>query len=149
MPTGSSSRSGVPPKPDSKRRRANIPASYGLAEPISGGTAAPQPDLGFDPHFLVRDLWAALEGSVESRFYSAADWQRARAELWFMNQALTAETLTHSNWQRVQQGLNELLISPADKRRAGIELKAAVDPDEDAAVLQIAKYQDKLGAQSG
>ena len=37
-----------------------------------------------------------------------------------------------------------MLISPADKRRAGIELKAAADADEDAAVLQMAKYQDVL-----
>ena len=44
----------------------------------------------------------------------------------------------------VQRGLSELLVSPADKRRAGIELKAAADVDADAAVLQIAKYQDKL-----
>ena len=44
-----------------------------------------------------------------------------------------------------QTGLSELLISPADKRRAGIELRrAASDPDEDAAVVQMAVYQDKL-----
>jgi hypothetical protein len=146
MPTGSSSRSGPPPKPPDKRRNTRTPGGYGLAEPVkNAGEAGKQPDLGFDPHFLVRDLWAALQGSVEARFYSAADWQRARAELFFMNEALASEKgLNASSWQRVQQGLNELLISPADKRRAGIELKAAADVDEDAAVLQIAKYQDKL-----
>ena len=48
-------------------------------------------------------------------------------------------------WGAVQSALNELLVSPADKRRAGIELQAAAsDPDEDAAVLQLAKYHDVL-----
>ena len=146
MPRGESSHSGRVPKPPDKRRRSNTPASYGLAEPIKdAGQAAPQPDLGFDAHFLVTAMWAALYKSVEAKFFSAADWQRARAELFFMNEALSQEKgINSASWQRVQQGLNELLVSPADKRRAGIELKAAVDVDADAAVLQIAKYQDKL-----
>jgi hypothetical protein len=47
----------------------------------------------------------------------------------------------------IQHGLSELLISPADKRRAGIALRPANeadDPDVKAAVLQIATYQEKL-----
>ena len=46
---------------------------------------------------------------------------------------------------RRQAGLSELLISPADKRRAGIKLRsAAVDLDEAAAVTQMAAYWEKL-----
>ena len=136
---------GVTPKPPSKRRRTNKPASYGLAEPIQAGRAAKQPDLGFDAHFLVTDLWKALEESVEGRFFSAADWERARAELWYMNHILGQEIVSPASWQRVQNGLSEMLVSPADKRRVGIELKAAVeDPDEVAAVGIMAGYQEKL-----
>ena len=47
-------------------------------------------------------------------------------------------------WAVLQAGLGDLLISPADKRRAGIELKkAAEDPKEQAAVTQMAEYQER------
>ena len=139
---------GPPPADDDKRRRANKPASYGLAEPMTAGSAGIQPALGFDAHEMVTSMWRALENSVEGRFLSTADWERARLEMWFINQVLTgAVELSASNWQRVQNGLSELLISPADKRRAGIELKAAAtDPDEDAAVSQLANYHSKLAS---
>lgn len=69
-------------------------------------------------------------------------------EMWFTNEILTGRVeLSASNWARVQSGMNELLISPADKRRAGIELKkATADPDEAAAVSQIAKYKAKFAS---
>ena len=76
---------GPAPKPASQRRRRNKPESYGAAEPILAGQGDEQPPLGFDAHELVADLWAALGSSVEGRFFSAADWQRARWELWFAN----------------------------------------------------------------
>jgi hypothetical protein len=138
---------GPPPKPPSKRRRANKPASYGLAEPIEAGNAAAQPaEIGFPAHELVLSMWAALGHSVESRFYSAADWQRVRMELHFINRVIRGRGRPSGHtWGAVQSALNDLLVSPADKRRIGIELKAAAeDPDEVAAVLQLAKYQDKL-----
>ena len=91
-------------------------------------------------------MWKALANSVESQFYSDADWERARMELWYMNGLLTGERpLTAPAWSTVQKGLSELLVSPADKRRAGIALqKAAVDEDENAAVSMTARYQQKL-----
>ena len=70
---------GPAPKPASQRRRRTKPESYGAAEPTVAGQADAQPPLGFDAHELVVDLWAALGRSVEGRFYSAADWQRARS----------------------------------------------------------------------
>ena len=96
---------GPAPKPDSQRRRAQTPVSYGLAEPIVAGTAAQQPTLGFTAHKLVRDMWKALANSVESQFYSDADWERARMELWYMNGLLTGERpLTAPAWSTVQNG---------------------------------------------
>jgi len=109
------------------------------------GQAARQPDLGFDPHPMIERMWAALGRSVESRFFSEADWARASWEMLNAQQLFVGEKpWTPANWAQVQSGLNALLVSPADKRRAGIELKAAVDADEDAAVLQLARYEDKL-----
>ena len=98
----------------------------GAAEPVLAGQSDEQPPLGFEAHELVVDLWAVLGSSVEGQFYSAADWQRARLEMFYVNGLLTGERpLTAPAWSIVQNGLSELLISPADKRRAGIELKPA------------------------
>lgn len=135
------------PPPAIKRRRVQTPASYGLAEPVKTGRAAgKQPDLGFDPHPMVARMWAALGGSVESMFFSAADWERAGWELFYANELFYGrQKMTPVAWSAVQHGLSDLLVSAADKRRAGIELKAAAeDPDEVAAVQIMAGYQDKL-----
>ncbi len=136
------------PKAASKRRNRGTPKSYGAAEPVVDGQGDGQPDLGFEAHDLVTDMWSALANSVESKYFSAADWQRARWELWFANDTIRGGEVTASRWAQVQQGLSALLVSPADKRRAGIELKkAAVDPDAEAAVAQLDEYRTLL--QSG
>jgi hypothetical protein len=96
---------------------------------------------------MVERMWTALQASAEARFYSQADWERARLELWHANSLLTADKpIPAASWAQVQRGLSDMLVSPAEKRRTGIELQPPDrDADEDAAVLQIAKYQGKLG----
>jgi hypothetical protein len=136
---------GPAPKPESQRRRANKPRSYGAAEPVVAGPPDEQPPLGFDPHELVADMWTALGRSAEGQFFSAADWQRARWELWFANRIMSGTQAPSAHqWSAVQRGLDELLVSPAVKRRAGIELKRAVDVDAVAADEQIARYKRVL-----
>ncbi len=50
-----------------------------------------------------------------------------------------------STWAAVQHGLTELLINPAAKRRAAIELQPpGPDTDEVAAVSMIGTYKSKL-----
>ena len=117
---------GPAPKPAGVRRRRNKPESYGSAEPMVAGQADEQPPLGFEAHELVVDLWAALGRSVEGQFYSAADWQRARWELWFADRVMTRGKPSANKWTTVQRGLDELLVSPAVKRRAGIALRRRV-----------------------
>ena len=134
---------GVPPKPASKRRRRNVRASYGAAEPVTAPAASPGPrTLGIaDAHPLIVDMWHAVQGSVESRFFSAADWERPGWELWHANYAMTG-SMSARAWAAIQDGLNELLLSPAIKRRAGFELRPqAVDADEDAAVSMLGRYK--------
>ena len=137
---------GPAPKPASQRRRRNKPGSYGAAEPVLVGDGVEQPPLGFDAHELVADLWAILGRSVEAQFYSAADWRRARWELWYANTVMTASQVPSANqWTAIQRGLGELFVSPAVKRRAGVELKRqAADTDEVAADAQIARYKSVL-----
>jgi hypothetical protein len=137
---------GPAPKPASQRRRRTKPVSYGAAEPTVAGQADAQPSLGFEAHELVVDLWAARGSSVEGRFYSAADWQRARWELWYASTVMTASQVPSANmWTTIERGLDELLVSPAVKRRAGIELRRiGVDADAVAADEQIARYKGVL-----
>jgi hypothetical protein len=140
---------GPAPKPASKRRRRTPPKSYGAATPIEAPAAEViDHELRLEnPHPLVERMWdTVVQEPCESRFYSPADWMRLRLELWHANELLTGtRQLTPTAWAAVQHGLNAMLISPAEKRRAAIEVRpVGNDPDADAAVLQIVKYQDKL-----
>lgn len=138
------------PKPASQRRNRGTPKSWGDSEPVevSGDAPGEQPGLGFDAADLIVDMWDSLAGSVEAKFFSAADWQRARFELWFANKVISGhEAATASKWATIQEGLSALLISPADKRRAGIELKRAVaDPAAEEADAKIADLAERLRA---
>jgi len=50
-----------------------------------------------------------------------------------------------NQWTAIQRGLGELLVSPAVKRRAGIELRRiGVDADEVAAVEMVDGYKRSL-----
>ena len=124
--------SGPPPKRAAQRRRRNTPASHGEATPTPQLPASPAPtELGFDAHPLIAGLWEQLRHSVEPKFYSAADWQRVRIELHYGNQLLSCRRIPGAQaWSAFQSGLNTLLVSPADKRRAGVEMKP-VGEDED------------------
>ena len=122
--------------------------TYDLAQPVTAPAAGVQVrKLGVDApvHKLVVDMWNALQDSAESRFYSEADWERVRFELWHANVVLTGDKIAANSWAQIQHGLTELLISPAAKRRAAIELKPTIpDRDEIAAVSMMSRYQSKL-----
>ena len=138
---------GVPPKPQSKRRRRNVPASYGAAQPTTV-PAAPIQDraLGIeDPHPLVVSMWENIQKSCEATFYSEADWARLRLELWYANEVMRNPRPTGQAWTQVQHGLSDLLASPSAKRRCAIEMKAAA-PDDDAvaAVSMLDRYRQSL-----
>ena len=139
---------GPAPKPESKRRRYGKPKSYGAAEPTTAPAAARSGPrkLGIeDAHPLIASLWNTVQTSCEAAFYSATDWERLRLELWFANHTMSSGRPSAGAWEAVQHGLNELLLSPAVKRRAGIELKpSGVDADADAVVAMTGKYRQML-----
>jgi len=113
---------GPAPKPESKRRRYGKPKSYGAAEPTTAPAAARSGPrkLGIeDAHPLIASLWNTVQTSCEAAFYSATDWERLRLELWFANHTMFSGRPSAGAWEAVQHGLNELLLSPAVKRRAG------------------------------
>ena len=96
------------------------------------------------PHPLIVGLWQTVQESCEAAFYSDADWQRLRLELWYANHTMSSGRPSAQAWDAVQHGLSELLISPAVKRRSGIELRPSADADADAAVSMIGKYRQSL-----
>ena len=138
---------GPAPEPDSKRRRYAKPKSYGDATPTTAPAAPPVDGrkLGIEnPHPLIVSIWDTVQQSCEAAFYSETDWERLRWELWHANYAMTG-SMSARAWATIQHGLNELLLSPAIKRRAGIELRPqAVDADEDAAVSMLGRYKQVL-----
>lgn len=153
---------GVVPKRDSQRRRRNTPKSRGAAQPATG-VAAPAPPRAHgivNPDPIIENLWVELQDSPESKFYSAADWARVRLELFYGNQVIRelkvgyvagfdakgnvslGNKINSAAWKLFQDALTELLVSPAAKRRAGIELSPPVaDPQAakaDAKIIQLA-----------
>ena len=134
---------GPAPKPASQRRRYAKPELYGAAEPTTAPAAeSVDRKLGIDdPHPLIAAMWDIVQTSCESAFYSAADWEWLRLELWFADRSMASCQPSANAWMAIQSGLNEMLLSPAVKPRAGIELKRAVDADAVAADEQLAKYK--------
>jgi len=97
-----------------------------------------------DPHPLTAALWGVVQTSCEAAFYSEADWARLRLELWFANRTMAGEQVHANAWSAIQAGFSEMLLSPAVKRRAGIELKRqAADADEAEAVAMVGKYRQQ------
>jgi hypothetical protein len=137
---------GPAPKPDSKRRRSAKPKSYGAATPTTAPAAHPVDgrSLGFEAHPLIESMWDTVQHSCESAFFSATDWEWLRLELWFANHTMVSGRPSGQAWIAIQRGLNEMLLSPAIKRRAGIELTRDVDDDADAAVSMVGKYHQAL-----
>jgi hypothetical protein len=92
---------GVPPKPESKRRRRNVPKSYGDATPTTAPAATPADRvLGIEnPLPLIASMWKTVQHSCEAAFYSETDWQRLRLELWFANRAMASGRPSGSAWE--------------------------------------------------
>ena len=134
----------------SPRRSAGGPTSprvYGGAEPTTAPAAGEAVrELGIDdPHPLIAVDVGHRAPSCETAFFSDSDWQRLRLELWFANHTMASGRPSAGAWDAIQHGLNEMLLSPAVKRRAGIELRSqAADEDENAAVSLVGKYRQVL-----
>jgi hypothetical protein len=114
---------------------------------MKAGQAARQPPaLGITrPHPIIAALWDCLSDSTEARFYSVADWQRCRSELHYGNRLLRGRNKPPAAaWSQFQKGLAALLVSPAEKRRCGVELEPPDPGEDEAVVLQIARYQESL-----
>ena len=117
----------------------------GVAEPVLAGQPMSSSRWGSTPTSWWPTCGRRWASRLKGQFFSAADWQRARLEMWHADKLVRSGQPTANQWAAVQRGLDELLISPAVKRRAGIELrKHAADADEAEAVSLVGKYQQVL-----
>ena len=104
---------GPVPKPASKRRRRNVPVSYGAAQPTTAPAAASRTaTLGIDdPHPLIARCGTPCRPRASPAFYSEADWERLRFELWYANRAMRSpRPISGHTWAAIQHGLTELLV---------------------------------------
>ena len=104
---------GPAPKPASKRRRHNKPKSLrrrGADDRTGRRAVRDASSASTNPHPLITAMWDTVQQSCESRFYSEADWQRLRLELWYANQAMASGRPSGQAWAAIQHGLTELLM---------------------------------------
>lgn len=145
------------PKPASQRRRRNKPKSYGEADAVMVASrpvkkpslSLPFADPAEKPHKLVSSFWRVLRSSeVDTSFWTAADWQRARVTMWFLDKQLKRPGPTGAQaMDSIMKQFDALLVSPAEKRRLGIEIKAHDDalPPE-VAIME--NYRSRVNAVS-
>ena len=119
----------VPKRSDQVRRRNNKGAETKV--PVDGVVTVPEPDMAKWP-VLVRELWASLKESGQSRFYEPSDWAMA---------AVLCDDLAHYMRSRQRSGVKlsalmsaftSLLVTEGDRRRVRLEIERT-DPGEVAA----------------
>lgn len=135
---------GPVPKRSEQRRRVNAPARP-LVKPVG---AAPAPALGLDDaHPLAVELYEALKGSAEARFFTPAVWQRARVHVLVLSTLLRSSRMSSQMYAALQGDWKSLLVDPAEQRRLGIEVQAVAEVDVDAerADATVTSLMTKLG----
>lgn len=142
--------SGPAPKRSDQRRRRNAPERP-IEQPT--GAASDAPALLLDGvHPLAAALYEALRDSPEAQYYTPAVWQRARISTLVLSNALSAGgKMSAIMYSAIQSDWKDLLISPADQRRLGIEVQRAdtgPDPEDERVVSQIDEYRRRLAESS-
>lgn len=132
----------VPKRSDQVRRTNNKGAETKI--PVEGTVTVPEVDQS-KWHPLVRELWASLPDSGQSRFYEPSDWAMA---------AILMEDLSHYMRSRQRSGVKlsalmsaftSLLITEGDRRRVRLEIERADAgepvPENDPTVAIMADYR--------
>ena len=139
---------GPVPKRSNQRRRRNLDSKV---TPVAGmPTGCPKPaDKSWLPS--IQAIWTSLGDSGQSVFYEASDW----AEAWLVCETLDIAYTTPGNQTGqlsaalITTALNMLGnfgTTEADRRRLKMELiKPDADGAEDAVVVQMNEYKQRLG----
>lgn len=134
---------GPVPKRSDVRRRSN---DTGVEQAPAGREPAEQPRLRPGLHPLAVRWYESLAASGQSRYYEPSDWMHAQ----ILAEAI-AEYATNPGkaamLNAILSGSTALLVTEGDRRRLRLELtRTGTDPDEEAAVLELADYQQRLGS---
>ncbi|WP_134324703.1 hypothetical protein [Cumulibacter soli] len=153
---------GPAPKRSTQRRRRNKPEG-----PQSEGVASidvEMPDPDEDWHPIAAAWYRSLRASGQSDFYEPSDWAMAYLMAESISRDLnpqfvgfrqvdkfTTEAVKETipmkgaSLSAYLKAMSNLLVSEADRRRAGVELsKPTTDEDEDASVAMLDEYRDAL-----
>lgn len=117
------------------RQKADKITAIGLVE---------VPELGFDAHPLVVDLYESMKESAQSKWYEPSDWQMARLTMWELNTHLLQSKPSAVYLTAINQMLTSLLLTEGDRRRVRIEVERT-PTGPTASVTSISDiYRDRL-----
>lgn len=136
---------GPVPKRDDQRRRRNLSSVVDKVE--MDGVVTPPPLNLPEPHPLAVDMYQALTESGQARYFEPSDWQRARLMCEMVSRLLSAGKLSSMLYTAIQQDMNALLFTEAERRRVRMEIeRGSVDTSEtDAKVATMAAYRRVTG----
>lgn len=95
----------------------------------------------------VKRLYKSMRTSGQSCYFQNSDWSFAYIVLDMLNDQRKAARPSAQMMATIMQGLDKLLLTEAERRRARIELIPPGDED-DASVTAVADYKKKLGVVS-
>ena len=136
---------GPAPKRASERRRRNKESKPTLATTELPKAERPEPDG--DWHTIASGWFVSLGESGQSEFYEASDWAFACLVAENMSRDLKEPgPISGANLSAYNKAMADLMVTEANRRRAGIELERAPEFEQPAGVTALAEYKKKLAS---
>ena len=133
----------IPKRSDQRRRRnAPEPGQAVQKHPVTGAVKSPPPDRDWHP--IARRWYLSLRASGEAAFYEPSDWAAAMFYAEVMTRALNEDKLQASTLAIVAKGMEQLLTTEGDRRRARLEIERDAKPAADV-VPASDDYRRRLG----
>jgi len=133
------------PKRSTERRRRNTPAAGEITK-SAGSKRVPVPRADPDWHPLARRWYNALSRSGQARFYEPSDWAFAYSLADDLSYYKSAERRSGQMLASIYAGMERLLTTEGDRRRASLELERPGEAEEaPAGVTALDDYRAALG----
>ena len=136
---------GPVPKRSDQRRRRNQPAAGEITK-AAGSRRVPVPRADPKWHPLARRWYNALSRSGQAAFYEPSDWAFAYSLADDLSYYKKSSKRSGQMLTAIYAGMERLLTTEGDRRRASLELDRGQEDDEyeNAAVVAIVEYQRRL-----
>jgi hypothetical protein len=95
-------------------------------------------------HPTAKKMYASFRTSGQVDFWQNSDWAYA----WFLMGELSSYLSTKKSammLDSIMRGLERLMVTETDRRKARIELQRAVEPQVEAEIIAIDEYRAELG----